>query len=138
MSVECQSDQSVNSNFRSLRNELSHCPLWSIKLDTRGTTDTAITISLSGLQCRPRGRGDGLMDGAGGGAPLENTRTVKVKDFTPQHGTSDVWKHFHLREACLEVKTPGGKKAPLSSSAARLVRAELSRGSRRGREADSG
>ena len=78
------------------------------------------------------------MEPAGGGAPLENTRTVKVKHFTPQHGTSDVWKHFHLREACLEVKTPGGKKAPLSSSAARLVRAELSRGSRRGREADLG
>ena len=66
------------------------------------------------------------MEPAGGGAPLENTRTIKVKHFTPQHGTSDVWKHFHLREACLEVKTPGGKKAPLSSSAARLVRAELS------------
>ena len=38
-----------------------------------GTTDTAITISLSGLQSRPRGRGDGLMEPAGGGAPLENT-----------------------------------------------------------------
>ena len=74
-----------------------------------GTTDTAITISLSGLQSRPRGRGDGLMEPAGGGAPLENTRTIKVNHSTPVHGTSDVWKHFHLREAYLEVKTPGKK-----------------------------
>ena len=36
----------------------------------------------------------------------ENTRTVKTVHYTPGLGTAKCWNHFHLRKACLEVKTP--------------------------------
>ena len=42
----------------------------------------------------------------------ENTRTVKTVHYTPGLGTAKCWNHFHLRQACLQVKTPEGKKAP--------------------------
>ena len=44
--------------------------------------------------------------------PGQNTRTVKTVHYTPGGGTEKCWNHFHLRKACLEVKTPEGKKAP--------------------------
>ena len=51
-------------------------------------------------------------------APGDNTRTVVTRHYTPTGGTALCWKHFHLRKACLEVKTPDGKKAPHRGSTA--------------------
>ena len=42
----------------------------------------------------------------------ENTRTVLTVHYKPGLATAKCWGHFHLRKACLEVKTPDGKKAP--------------------------
>ena len=65
------------------------------------------------------GVGGSSVAGAGMEAvPGENTRTVKTVKWTPPLGTAKCWGQFHLRKACLEVKTPEGKKAPRNGSAA--------------------